>query len=86
MNDRPRRFDTGDDGGMDYEREPTTRIPRWVKVAGIVAAIVLLLVVVMMLVGGGGHSPLRHFGAGGNPPQAGPVHQPVPAARQAMEV
>ena len=66
MNDRPRRFDTGDDSGVDYERESTRGIPRWVKVAGIVAAVLVLLVVVLMLIGGGGgHTPLRHGGDGG---------------------
>jgi hypothetical protein len=50
-----------DDRDGRYEREPTTRIPRWVKVAGIVVAVLALLVVIAMLVGGGAHGPGRHF-------------------------
>jgi hypothetical protein len=41
---------------MEYDRESTTRIPRWMKVVGIILAVVALLIVVMMLAGGtGGH-------------------------------
>ncbi len=50
-----------DDHDNRYEHEPATRIPRWVKVAGIVVAVLALLVVIAMLVGGGGHGPGRHF-------------------------
>jgi hypothetical protein len=71
MNDRPRRSDTGDDNGIDYERESTRGVPRWVKVAGIVAAVLILLVVVMILIGGGGgHTPLRHGDGTGNTSRA----------------
>jgi hypothetical protein len=74
MNDRPRRSDPGDDSGMDYERESTRGIPRWVKVTGIVAAVLVLLVVVMLLIGGGGggggHTPRRHGADTGNASRA----------------
>ncbi|MGW3352743.1 hypothetical protein ACWDA3_56445 [Nonomuraea rubra] len=43
------------------------RMPRWVKVAGIITAVVVLLFVVLMLVGD--HGPGRHSGAAsGNSP------------------
>jgi hypothetical protein len=64
---------------MRYEDESSTRIPRWVKVVGIILAVVALLAVIMLLVGGG-HSPRRH-GSSGPGRQAPPaamtdVHQP----------
>jgi hypothetical protein len=81
VNDRPRRSDTGDDSGMDYERESTRGIPRWVKVAGIVAAVLVLLVVAMMLIGsGGGHTPLRHGGGTGKTPPVGATGSHAPPA------
>ena len=57
----PARQSDSDDRAMRYEREATTRIPRWVKVAGIVLAVLALLIVIALLVGGGGHGPSRHF-------------------------
>ncbi|TMR95064.1 hypothetical protein [Nonomuraea basaltis] len=50
-------------------------IPRWVKLAGIVAAVLILLVVVMMLIGGGGlgHKIPSH---GGGPVSAPPATGP----------
>jgi hypothetical protein len=43
-------------------------MPRWVKVAGIVAVLVLLLIVVLLV--SGGHGPRRHAsgGTGGHAP------------------
>jgi hypothetical protein len=64
--------ESGDDGGATYERERGRRVPRWVKVAGIVAAVVVLLVVIVMLMspgGGEGHTPRRHGLASGAGPQ-----------------
>jgi uncharacterized protein len=50
------------DDGMRYEDDSRPGVPRWVKVAGIVAAVLALLVVIALLVGGGGgHGPSRHF-------------------------
>jgi hypothetical protein len=47
---------TSDDGGLEYERESATGMPRWAKVLLITVAVVALLIVVMLLVGGmGGH-------------------------------
>lgn len=57
----PTHHPDNDERDMRYEREPTTRFPRWVKVAGIVLAVLALLVVIAMLVGGGEHGPARHF-------------------------
>ena len=48
--------------------------PRWVKIAGIVAAVVILVVIAMALFGGGEHGPSRHLpggdGQGGHTPPA----------------
>lgn len=68
MSDRHRPGEGGDKSGMQYEREATTRIPRWAKIVGISVIVVALLVVVMMLIGsGGGHGPGRHSGLGSAP-------------------
>lgn len=70
MTDRPRY--PGDDSGRVYDRDSTTGMPRWVKVAGIIVAVVALMVVVVVLLtggngggSGGGHGPARH-GSGGS--------------------
>lgn len=66
---------TDGEDGAGYEREPGG-VPRWVKVAGIVAAVVVLVVVVVMLVGGG-HTPRRH-GPPDTPTSAPAGHVPPP--------
>jgi hypothetical protein len=77
MTDAPRSPETGDDGGdeggMVYDRESTTGVPRWVTLAAIIVAVVALLVVVVLVVGGGsgGHGPSRH-GSGASGAQAPP--------------
>ena len=43
----------------EAETEPPG-VPRWVKIAGLLAAIVLLALVVVMLLSGGDHGPGRH--------------------------
>jgi hypothetical protein len=60
MTEGPRSSETGDDSGREYEREPTPRIPRWVKLVGIILAILVLVVVIGLLVLGGGHGPRAH--------------------------
>ncbi|MQA03836.1 MAG: hypothetical protein GEV07_14310 [Streptosporangiales bacterium] len=45
-----------------YDRESSPGIPRWVKIAGIVALLVAVLVIVAMLIFGGDHGPRRHSG------------------------
>ena len=41
-------------------------MPRWVKLAGIIALVLVLLVVVLMVAGvGGRHGPGRHLPSGG---------------------
>jgi hypothetical protein len=76
MTDPPRSPETGDDGddegGMVYDRESTTGIPRWVTLVAIIVAVVALLVVIVLLIGGGGgHGPSRH-GSGDSGAQAPP--------------
>lgn len=55
MADPPRYPETG----KVPERKSTTRIPRWLKLTGIIVAIVVLLVVILMLTGvfSGEHRP-----------------------------
>ena len=55
----------------DPSRHPNSRedsrVPRWVKVMGILVVVVVLLVVVILLIGGGGeHGPGRHTSLGGD--------------------
>ena len=64
MADPPRNSDTGDDTGVGPDREPTTGIPRWVWVSGIVVVLVVLAVAAVMLTVGGGHKPIP--GPGGH--------------------
>ena len=50
---------------MDEQGPP--KVPRWVKVVGIIAGIVLLLAIAALAFGGGQHGPGRHMsGQGGN--------------------
>lgn len=63
MADSPRARDkiagSSVDAGLDGT--PTTGIPRWMKMSGIVLAVVILLITaVMLLSGGAGHRPDRH--------------------------
>lgn len=52
MTDPPRPRNTDNDRDMEDDRESTSRIPRWLKVVGIIVAVVALLVIVMVLAGG----------------------------------
>ena len=64
MADPPRNPDSGDHTGVGPDREPTTGIPRWVWVLGIVVLLVVLAVAAVMLTAGGGHKPIP--GPGGH--------------------
>lgn len=44
--------------------------PRWVKIAGILAAVVVVVLVIAALVGSG-HGPQRHFGKHHGEPAGG---------------
>jgi hypothetical protein len=50
---------TGEDTGVEPDREATTGTPRWVKAFGIVALVLFLLFVILHLTGRGlgGHAP-----------------------------
>jgi hypothetical protein len=41
------------------------RLPRWVKVSGIVAIVLAVAVVAVLLLSGGEHGPGRHMSFGG---------------------
>jgi hypothetical protein len=59
------------DIGVGSAGEPA-RMPRWVKVFGIIALVVVVLLVILLLTGGPGrHGPGRHTGGlGGYAPAA----------------
>jgi hypothetical protein len=65
MADPLRDPDTGEDAGVAADRGSPPRMPRWVKVSGIIVAVLVLLVVILMLISGGGHGPRRHASSGG---------------------
>ena len=48
------------DDPADYAETEPPGVPRWVKVAGLLAVILLLMLVVVMLLSGGDHGPGRH--------------------------
>jgi hypothetical protein len=74
MADPPTPSDTGDDTGVEPDRESTARMPRWVKVSGIIVVLLVLLVIILAITGvlGGQHGPGRHLpgGGGGQTPPA----------------
>jgi len=82
MADPPPSPDTGDDTGVEADRESTTGMPRWVKVSGIIVGILVLLVIVLALTGvlGGQHGPGRHLPGGGDShtPPAGVTEDHTP--------
>ncbi len=59
-------------GGPGQEGAPAG-VPRWVKVAGIIAAVVIALLVILLVFGDGKHGPGRHMSGLG-------VTAPSPAA------
>jgi hypothetical protein len=64
----PRSPDTGDDIGVGPGLGSPPRMPRWVKVSGIIVATLVLLVVIAKTTGlGGSHGPGRHIGTGAAP-------------------
>jgi hypothetical protein len=54
-------------------REPT---PRWVKLAGVVAAAVVTLLLAGLLLGKGNHGPNRHNSGKENTAEQVPTHKP----------
>lgn len=51
------------DTHVGAEGEPTTGMPRWVKVFGIIAIVVVALFLILLVTGDpGGHGPGRHTG------------------------
>ena len=51
------------DTGVGRNGEPTTGMPRWVKVSGVAAIVVVVIFVLLLLTGGPGrHGPGRHIG------------------------
>lgn len=52
---------SGDDGSHTPDHGLPPRMPRWVKVFGIIAGIVILLLIAVKLLIGGQHGPGRHL-------------------------
>jgi len=52
-----------DGNGQDGPDPGEHRTPRWVKVAGMIAAIVVLLLLAVLILGGGEHGPGLHTGS-----------------------
>jgi hypothetical protein len=46
---------------------PQPRMPRWVKVSGIIAIVIAVTVLIVVLVSGGEHGPGRHLPGGETP-------------------
>lgn len=64
------------DTGSDPQAPPP--VPRWVKVAAIIAGLLLLAFLVLRFTGvGGEHGPSRHSSAGADQPATGTQHQPL---------
>jgi hypothetical protein len=47
------------DSSIQGTSEPRARLPRWVKISGVIAIIVVVLLVLVLLLGGE-HGPSRH--------------------------
>lgn len=60
MAERTPYTDTGDEGEVGPDREPTPGVPRWVKASLIAVGVVVLLVVVLLVAGGHEGGPGRH--------------------------
>jgi hypothetical protein len=58
------------DEAGSVERSPTMRMPRWVKVFGLVVAVLLVAMAVAMLVSGARHGPGRHLSSAPQVPPA----------------
>jgi hypothetical protein len=75
MTDPSRDAGTGDDS----DRGSPPRMPRWVRIALLVAGVLVVVFVVLQLAGvGGGHGPGRHAPGGAAVP-AGVVAPAAPA-------
>lgn len=71
MTEPGRDADTGHDG----DRGTPPRMPRWVKVAGIVVGVLLVVLVILQLAGvGGQHGPGRHALGGSSSPAGAAGH------------
>lgn len=64
MTDRSGSAQPDDTTGREYGGDPPAGLPRWVKIAAMVALLLALVVAVVMLVGGGEHGPSRHMSSG----------------------
>ena len=66
------------DTGSDPQAPPP--VPRWVKVAAIIAGLLLLAFLVLRFTGiGGDHGPSRHSSAGTDQPVVVTQHQLLPS-------
>lgn len=69
------------------EQAGPPKMPRWVKVVGIIAGVVLLIAIAALAFGGGKHGPGRHMsgdsthGPGHMPPSSSTTHHSAEAAQ-----
>ena len=69
------------------EQAGPPKMPRWVKVVGIIAGVVLLIAIAALAFGGGKHGPARHFsgdsthGPGHTPPSNSTAHHSAASAQ-----
>jgi hypothetical protein len=84
MADRQRYPATGDDTSVGRDPASPPRMPRWVKVIGIIVAALILLAVMAMVSGLGGsdHGPGRHTRGDTAPARVTAEHVPPEAAHR----
>lgn len=64
MTDRTGSAESEGARGREYGGDPPAGLPRWMKIAGLVALLLALVVAVALIVGGGEHGPSRHTSSG----------------------
>lgn len=62
---------------MGTDREPTTGVPRWVWVSGIVVAVLALVIVAVLLIGGGHNPPSHGPSDGDGDPRMSTIHPTI---------
>jgi hypothetical protein len=75
MANPPPYLGTGDDTGVEPDREATTATSRWQKVVGIIGLVVILGLGALMFRLGGGHAPGQNTPDQNREQQIGP-HDP----------
>ena len=78
MTDSTRHPEGSSDDGTDLSGGAPPRMPRWVKLTGIIVGVLIVLILLLRLAGvGGEHGPGRHM-SGAEAPSASLVAAHVP--------